>query len=170
MNLQDLELVADVFGKAAASPPGREGRRETLRAEDIRVWLADAAELETTDPTVQRGIIALERLLTTLTRESNIPNETALLPNYPNPFNPETWIPYRLKEAGDVSLTIHDLHGGMIRTLELGYQPAGEYQSRDRAAHWDGRNERGEPVASGVYFCTLAAGDFTATRRMLVGK
>ncbi|MDE0504144.1 MAG: dockerin type I domain-containing protein, partial [Candidatus Poribacteria bacterium] len=170
VNLQDLELVADVFGNAAASPPNPTGERETLMAEDVRKWLAHAAELEMTDPAVQRGIIALERLLTTLTRESNIPNETALLPNYPNPFNPETWIPYQLKQAAGVKLTIHDVTGLVIRTLEVGYQPAGVYQNRNRAAYWDGRNERGEVVATGVYFCTLTAGAFSATRRMLVNK
>ena len=98
------------------------------------------------------------------------PASTALLPNYPNPFNPETWIPYQLGAPAEVMLTIHDVHGRMVRTLAIGYQPAGVYRSQDRAAYWDGRNERGEPVATGVYFCTLVAGDFRATRRMLVGK
>ena len=123
-----------------------------------------------TDPTVRRGIIALERLLTALTEESRIPAETALLPNYPNPFNPETWIPYQLKEAADVNLAVYDVHGQVVRRLAVGYRPAGMYRSRDRAAYWDGRNERGESVATGVYFCTLAAGNFRASRRMLVGK
>ena len=126
--------------------------------------------LETTNPAVQKGIIALERLLTALTEESRIPAETALLPNYPNPFNPETWIPYQLKTPADVTLTIHDVHGRVVRSLAAGFQPAGVYRSRDRAVYWDGRNERGESVATGVYFCTLAAGDFSATRRMLVNK
>ena len=67
-------------------------------------------------------------------------------------------------------LTIHDVYGRTVQTLEIGYQPTGVYRSRDRAAYWDGRNEGGEAVATGVYFCTLSAGDFSATRRMLVGK
>ena len=92
------------------------------------------------------------------------------MPNYPNPFNPETWIPYQLKEAADVRLTVYDVHGQTVQTLEVGYQPAGLYQSRDRAAYWDGRNQYGESVATGIYFCTLNAGTFTATRRMLVNK
>ena len=117
----------------------------------------------------QCGVL-LDRLLAALTEESSIPAETALLPNYPNPFNPETWIPYQLKTPANVTLTIHDVHGRIVQTLEIGYQPAGLYQSRDRAAYWDGRNERGEPVATGVYFCTLSAGDFRTSRRMLVGK
>ena len=170
VNLLDLELIAGAFGNAAASPPSRAGRREALTVEDIRAWLVDAAELESTNPTVQRGIFALERLLTALSQSPSLPLETALLPNYPNPFNPETWIPYQLKEAADVTLTIHGVTGREVRTLAVGYQPAGQYQSRDRAAYWDGRNERGELVATGIYFYTLSAGDFSATRRMLVGK
>ena len=99
-----------------------------------------------------------------------MPTETVLLPNYPNPFNPETWIPYQLKHAADVTLAIYDLNGGTVRTLAAGYQPAGVYRSRERAAYWDGRNQQGETVMNGVYFYTLTAGDFTATRKMLVGK
>ena len=169
VNLLDLELVANALGDAAA-PSSHAGGRGALTAENVRKWLADAEQLETADPTVQRGIIALERLLTALTQGLNIPTETALLPNYPNPFNPETWIPYQLKGAADVTLTIHNVHGQTVQTLEVGYQPAGLYQSRDRAAYWDGRNQQGEPVATGIYFCTLNAGTFTATRRMLVNK
>ena len=95
---------------------------------------------------------------------------TGLHPNYPNPFNPETWIPYHLAEPADVILHIYAIDGALIRTLALGYQPSGTYQSRHRAAYWDGRNEHGEAVASGVYFYTLKAGDFTATRKMLIRK
>ena len=99
-----------------------------------------------------------------------IPEEPALLVNYPNPFNPETWIPYQLAEPADVALTIYDIHGRVVRDLNLGHQRAGIYQSKSRAAYWDGRNAQGEPVASGVYFYTLKAGDFTATRKMLIRK
>ena len=169
VNLKDLELVAGALGDAAA-PSSHAGGRGALTAEDVKKWLNDAKQLETADPTVQRGIITLERLLTALTRGANIPTETALLPNYPNPFNPETWIPYQLKQPAHVTLTIHDVHGRAVQTLEIGYQPAGLYQSRYRAAYWDGRNQYGEPVATGIYFCTLTADDFTTTRRMLVNK
>ena len=98
------------------------------------------------------------------------PNTTALLSNFPNPFNPETWIPYQLQEAADVQISIHDQRGVPVRQLSLGHQVAGQYLSRSRAAHWDGRNEVGEPVASGLYFYTLTAGDFSATRKMLIVK
>ena len=98
------------------------------------------------------------------------PKETALLSNYPNPFNPETWIPYQLATPADVALTIYDIQGRVVRDLDLGHQRAGMYQSRARAAHWDGRNAHGEPVASGLYFYTFKAGEFTATRKMLIRK
>ena len=95
---------------------------------------------------------------------------TALHANYPNPFNPETWIPYQLQQAADVQISIYSQSGVLVRELSLGYQGAGQYMSRSRAAHWDGRNQVGEPVASGLYFYTLTAGDFSATRRMLILK
>ena len=115
--------------------------------------------------TFRRGIANLERLLAFF-----VPEETALLHNYPNPFNPETWIPFQLAEAADVTLHIYAANGAVVRTLDLGHQPAGIYQYRSRAAYWDGRNEVGEPVASGIYFYTITAGDFTATRKMLIRK
>ena len=95
---------------------------------------------------------------------------TALLPNYPNPFNPETWIPYQLAAPADVTVRIYAVNGILIRMLPLGHQLAGSYQNRQRAAYWDGKNEMGEPVASGLYFYTLSAGGFTATRKMLIQK
>ena len=104
------------------------------------------------------------------TAQVALPDKNALLANYPNPFNPETWIPYQLASPADVTLTIYTMNGTLVRTLALGDKAAGIYQSRNRAAHWDGKNELGEPVASGVYFYTLKAGDFTATRKMLIRK
>ena len=96
--------------------------------------------------------------------------ENALLANFPNPFNPETWIPYQLSKPADVTITIYASSGQIVRQLALGHQPAGLYQSRSRAAYWDGRNAFGESVASGVYFYTLTADDFSATRKMLIRK
>ena len=96
--------------------------------------------------------------------------DNALLVNFPNPFNPETWIPYQLAKPTEVTITIYAVNGQVVRTLALGHQPAGIYRTRSRAAYWDGRNAFGEPVASGVYFYTLTAGDFTATRKMLIRK
>lgn len=96
--------------------------------------------------------------------------QNTLLANYPNPFNPETWIPYQLSEPADVSVAIYSVNGHLVRYLDLGHQTAGVYQSRSRAAYWDGRNAFGERVASGLYFYTLTAGNFTATRKMLIRK
>ena len=98
------------------------------------------------------------------------PKKSLLLQNYPNPFNPETWIPYHLSETGSVSLSIYDTKGTLVRKLSLGYQSAGFYQNRGRAAYWDGRNDLGEPVASGVYFYQLTTPSFQQTRRMLILK
>ena len=98
------------------------------------------------------------------------PDANALLANYPNPFNPETWIPYQLAASGDVQIHIFDVQGRLVRALELGYQPAGYYLNRTRAAYWDGTNTTGERVSSGVYVLSLQTSDFTAIRRMLLMK
>ena len=98
------------------------------------------------------------------------PEQTVILPNYPNPFNPETWIPYQLAAPAEVTLTIYSANGQLVRQLALGHRAAGVYQSKSRAAYWDGRNNLGERVASGLYFYTLTANDFTATGKMLIMK
>ena len=95
---------------------------------------------------------------------------TMLLQNYPNPFNPETWIPYALAEDAFVTVRIYNIKGELIRTLEVGKQQSGIYVSPERAVYWDGTDEAGEPVASGVYFYQLSAGGFRQTRRMLLLK
>ena len=107
----------------------------------------------------------LEQSLTILT-----PARTALLLNYPNPFNPETWIPYQLTHDAHVKLTIYDAMGAVVHLLDVGHQPAGFYTDRGRAAYWDGHNENGEPVASGLYFYQLRAGGYTQTQKMVVIK
>ena len=110
----------------------------------------------------------MERLnIRTIAREQDT---STLLANYPNPFNPETWIPYRLAKSSDVQLRLYDTQGRLVRHLDIGHQAAGVSQTRSRAAYWDGTNEMGEAVASGLYFYTLTAGDFSATRRMLILK
>ncbi|MDE0502720.1 MAG: T9SS type A sorting domain-containing protein, partial [Candidatus Poribacteria bacterium] len=93
-----------------------------------------------------------------------------LLQNFPNPFNPETWIPYRLAHDGDVRFTIYDTDGVLVRSMDLGHQAAGHYVNLSSAVYWDGRNQGGEHVASGLYFYTMSTGDFKATRRMLIQK
>ena len=96
--------------------------------------------------------------------------KSRLLPNYPNPFNPETWIPYQLADPADVTVAIYTPDGKIVRRLALGHKPIGIYQSKSRAAYWDGRNNIGESIASGIYFYALTAGDFAATRKMLILK
>ena len=171
VNIHDIVLAAALMGTEAAAPSAFAGigaghRHLPLRPEDIQLWLTQIQSVDLYDPTFQRGVIVLKHLMEALT-----PKKTALLPNYPNPFNPETWIPYQLSEPADVTLTIYTADGQLIRTLSLGHQPAGVYQNRSRAAHWDGRNELGELVASGIYFYTLrVSGEFTATRKLLIQK
>ena len=168
-NIQDLVLVAshlgELSGPAAAPLLSQILTENRISPTVLQAWIAQALAENDGSYAFQKGIANLQRLLTALA-----PEETALLPNYPNPFNPETWIPYQLAGPADVTLTIHAVNGVLVRRLALGYQAAGIYQTRNRAAYWDGKNKIGEPVASGVYFYTLTAGDFNATRKMLIMK
>ena len=171
VDIRDIVLAAALMGAEAAAPSAYAGigmgrNQSLLRPEDIQLWLTQIQRVNVSDPTFQRGVIVLKHLMEALT-----PKKTRLLPNYPNPFNPETWIPYQLAEAADVTLTIYAADGRLIRTLSFGHQSAGIYQSKSRAAYWDGKNEFGEPVASGVYFYTLkVSGKSTAIRKMLIRK
>ena len=166
VNIQDLVLVAGELGGATAAPSASLGTSAALSSRaTIEQWLAAAYRLPRLDVRLQRGIDWLERLLAALP-----PEETTLLANYPNPFNPETWIPYQLAKPAEVTLRIYAVNGALVQTVALGHQRAGVYRTRSRAAYWDGRNALGEPVASGIYFYTLTAGNFTATRKLLVRK
>ena len=170
VNIQDLVLIAAFIQNPTVAPPAGTRDSKTVVAGDVQDWLMDAKRIEHKDETSKRGIMMLEQLLTLLTEQQAAPITTALLPNYPNPFNPETWIPYQLAESAEVTLTIYGSNGERVKTLTLGNQPAGLYQSQSRAGYWDGRNENGETITNGIYFCTLTTGNFTATRKMLVSK
>ena len=162
VSILDLIRVAQgIAGSPAAPVIGA----NSVDAATIEAWIAQARLEDDGSLAFKQGIENLEALLRSL-----IPEETALLANYPNPFNPETWIPYQLAESADVTLTIYDMNGQLIRRLALGHQPAGMYQNRSRAVYWDGRNQLGESVASGLYFYTLTADEFSATRKMLILK
>ena len=165
VNVFDLLQVAAAIGDAGAAPSAHPHTLEQLSTTDVAGWLAQARGLEVGDASLERGIRFLEQLLAALT-----PTETALLPNYPNPFNPETWIPYRLAQGAEVEITIYDVNGALVRRLTLGHQAAGYYADRGRAAYWDGRNERWESVGSGVYVYQLRAGDYAEARRMVIIK
>ena len=183
VNALDLVTVAKNLGKSTPATTVRDPNQDVepkdvplilaapatnvanLRHETIQGWI-DIAQVEDDGSAIfDLGIASLERLL-----QATVPEKTKLLLNYPNPFNPETWIPYQLAKATDVTVSIYSVNGTLVRTLALGHQSAGVYQSKSQAAYWDGRNELGEQVASGVYFYTLTAGDFSATGKMLVRK
>ena len=168
INVLDLIVVAQHLGEStAAAAPSSVDAIDSLELDPamVQAWIAQARIENDGSLAFQQGIENLQQLLASL-----LPDKTALLPNYPNPFNPETWIPYDLAEATDVTVHIYAAEGTLIRTLALGHQTAGIYQTRSRAAYWNGKNAFGEPVASGVYFYTITAGDFTATRKMLIRK
>ena len=182
VNILDLVAVSARLDETAisAAPVVRRGHRPffatpigvPITPETVQKWLAMAHTVDDGSLTFRRGTANLEALLVMFTL-----TETTLLPNYPNPFNPETWIPYRLAHAADVTLTIYDMKGAPVRQLDLGHQSAGYYMDRAKAAYWDGRNDSGESVASGVYFYQLRVSSsrsieagYTALRRMAVLK
>ena len=175
VNILDLVTVSAHLDEttASAAPIAQRERRSfpaipmgvRITPETVQKWIDIAHTADDGSLTYRRGLANLNALLAMLT-----PTETVLLPNFPNPFNPETWIPYRLVHPADVTLTIYDTEGAPVRRLDLGHQSAGYYTDHATAAYWDRRAETGEPVASGVYFYSLSAGDYSATRKMLILK
>ena len=117
-------------------------------------------------PSKELAVQPLTKQLTTLGHIK----QTALLQNYPNPFNPETWMPYILSKDSSVTIDIYTASGQLVRTLPLGPQKQGAYLFRNQAAYWDGNNDKGEAVGSGIYFYQLRAADFSATRKMVIAK
>ena len=113
----------------------------------------------------QQAIAMLESVFASMR-----PDKTVLLANYPNPFNPETWIPYQLRKAANVQIPIYNARGTIIRHLKLGHQSAGYYTSRNLAAYWDGKNDFGECVANGIYFYQLQADTVSPLRKMVILK
>ena len=165
IDVKDILLVAAVLASENGAPSRNSLSFQSISAVDMQQWLNEAQQVNSDLPAYKRGITVLKHLLSLL-----IPEKTTLLPNYPNPFNPETWIPYQLVEDSDVTIHIHSANGQLIRTLELGNKMKGFYHKPNRAAHWDGKNEFGEPVASGIYYYTLTLGTITDTRRMVIRK
>ena len=166
VNIVDITLVAQEAGANPGAPSiSPRGLENALTRAEVEKWLHEARQMNLKDPEFQRGILALEQFLVAL-----MPKKTMLLPNYPNPFNPETWIPYQLSETVEVAISIYDVSGNVVRSLDLGHQVPGFYHSHSEAAYWDGRNNLNERVASGIYFYHIQAGEFSATRRMLILK
>ena len=161
VNILDLVEVASHLGEEDIAAP----TINNATADQIKSWLTQTMQADDGSPVFRKGILVLQNLLLSLR-----PEITALLPNYPNPFNPETWIPYHLANASDVQITIYDTKGSVVRTLVLGYRAAGYYTNRDRAGYWDGRNCVGEDVSSGVYFYELKVDTISQLRKMVVLK
>ena len=171
VDADDLTLVTEHLD-AGAAPSSREvftlldrATLETLDPDTLAAQLASLRAKSDGSLKYQRAIALLESVLAAMR-----PDKTKLLANYPNPFNPETWIPYHLAKASDVQITIYDARGVVIRQLDLGHQREGYYIHRSRAAHWDGRNAIGERVASGLYLYQLQADNMSLLRKMVILK
>ena len=168
VNVFDLVRVASHFGEEAvgAAPPGIDGA-VTQSPERVRHALAQLEVIGERSPGVEMAIAFLRAWLANV----DLPvMETKLLPNYPNPFNPETWIPYQLAADADVQIGIYDISGTVVRRLEVGHQKAGYYVEKERAVYWDGRSDTGEQVSSGLYFYQLRTGDYSGVKRMVILK
>ncbi len=137
----------------------------TIEVRDVDGKLIRTLQHQINAQDIQRAFAELH-----LTADLLKPNRTVLFNNYPNPFNPETWIPYQLVTDSDVTINIYDAAGHLVRHLDLGFQSAGFYIGKSRAAYWDGRNDSGERLASGVYFYQLITSDLTQTRKMVIMK
>ena len=171
VNLFDLVFVVEHLSQNAAAP-SQLALIESIPSTAKEVIAAQRAlrELEAMPSKTPRVQLAIELLRHYLSIADRNVRETKLLPNYPNPFNPDTWIPYQLSESADVTVQIYDVSGHLVRTIDVGHKPVGYYLTRERAVYWDGRNESGERISSGVYFYTLTAGGYTHTRRMVIVK
>ena len=165
VDVDDLILVNDHFGEVYQESSVAQ---QTPVAELRRLY-ARISTAPNGSPDIKRLKAHLSRLLASH-RAISRPTSPRLLPNYPNPFNPDTWIPYHLTQAGDVAISIYNASGQLVRTLNLGHREAGFHTNKGKSAHWDGRNDNGEQLASGLYFYVMRAGHFTAARKMLLVK
>jgi hypothetical protein len=168
VDILDLILVCQHFSESITpASPGKAIAKASpeqipaLRAlyESIRGKRGDA------------DLVAAKELLARLVGLTHFEvTQSRLMQSYPNPCNPETWIPYDLADPGDVTIKIYSLSGGLVRTLDLGYREMGRYSDKSRAAYWDGTNESGERVSSGIYFYAINSGKFSAVRKMIVAR
>ena len=172
VNVLDLVFVAERLGEKVAAAPSQMNivKATPSSTENVIIVRRALNELEAIPEKSQNVEITIQFLHAWLANANQDVRETRLLPNYPNPFNPETWIPYQLADAADVSMQIYDVGGRLVRTITIGFKPVGYYLTQERAAYWDGRNKTGEPVSSGVYFLRFLAGDFTTTQRVIIVK
>jgi len=178
-NMRTGDTLTDTVGRSSGA-----GRFSTtfLSLGGAEYKVGDTFELRVVDPSgTFGGVRDTQRIITREDMRSGridlgsillsaVPERSALLPNYPNPFNPETWIPFQLSAESAVKVSIYNGAAQRVRTLDIGYLPAGTYTSRSKAAYWDGSNEMGERVSSGVYFYRIEAGSFSEMRRMVILK
>ena len=167
VNIFDLVIVAGSFGKSLAAEPSMIAKIELTTEQKHHIGLA-IDQLESNSNKSSEEEIALNVLQAIL--PERLPTQTQLLANYPNPFNPETWIPFKLAQDSTVTATTYDITGKEIRMIELGHVAAGNYVEVNRAIYWDGRTENGEQVSSGTYSYQIEAGDYTETRKMVILK
>ena len=167
VNFLDVVLVFDNRDAGVAAAPTIVGNLKLTAIQIERIEEQIDLLIATNDrsPAAMRTLVYLQQLLVTAR-----PEKTQLFANYPNPFNPETWIPYELATDTHVRITIYNTQGVVIRTLQFGHQSAGYYTGRDRAAYWDGRNAFGEQVASGLYFYQLETDEMSLMRKMVILK
>ena len=170
VDIWDLVLVAQRLNdwqieEYSVAAPATTERKTDVSHQTVETWITAVSAVSDGSALFSEALTNLNHLLELLP-----PEQTRLLANYPNPFNPETWIPYQLIRAADVQITIYDIKGAVVRQLDLGHQAAGFYTARSKAAYWDGRNTSRKVVASGVYFYQFQAGDYSATRRMVILK
>lgn len=174
VNIFDLIAVSQHLGEPITplAPGIGTWYLPVLDSATIQGWIDMAHAADDGSEIFRQGIANLKRLLLIVGNADlrSLPTETVLLANYPNPFNPETWIPYYLAHNTNVTLTIYDTKGAVVRQFSLGYQQAGYYTDRTKAVYWKGRNNLGEPVGSGVYFYQLKADHFSAMRKMVILK
>ena len=169
VNLLDLVFVAGHLSQNAAAPIAL-AKSIPSTAKEVTAAQRALTELEAMPNKTPHVKIVIELLRHYLSIADRNVQETELLLNYPNPFNPDTWIPYQLAEGATVTVKIYDVTGSLVRTINVGHKPVGYYLTRERAVYWNGRNESGEPVSSGVYFYTLNTDTYTQTRRMVIVK
>lgn len=166
IDIVDLLLIAAHLGESCIvlAPPTRLSVSPE-HVDNISQWLTEAYQQDNGSDVFRDGIANLATLI-----DNIIPNKSKLLPNYPNPFNPETWIPYDLAQDTDVHIHIYNLKGETIKDLKVGFQPAGSYRSKSAAAYWDGRNSEGELVGSGLYYYSLITNNSKSIRKMVIRK
>ena len=166
INIFDLVLIANNFGQTLSGAPNQIKlaltNQQTNRLSKVIKQLQNKIDLSVIEASI------LELLIPFVKQQT--PDVTKLLTNYPNPFNPETWIPFQLSNNSIVTITIYSIEGYLVRQFNLGQKLAGRYLSQKQAVYWNGKSQTGETMGSGTYFYQLQAGDYIEVRKMLILK